>query len=116
MIEIFVDDVMGRNYDVITFVSKYHFFRRPSVANFAEIIKIAVMFFKTTFKDPEKVKKIRNYVLKCMISITVFLDITKVADFQRKNAAFSKTQGVCHVVYIIHVKFQHFKICVTDFR
>ena len=37
----------------------------PRVANFADIIKTATMFIKTTFKDSEKVKRIRNYVLKC---------------------------------------------------
>ena len=34
-----------------------------------------------------------------MQSISAFLDITKVADFWRKNAV-SRTQGVCHVIYI----------------
>ena len=31
-------------------------------------------------------------------SIPVFLDIVKLADFQRKNADVSKTQAVCHVI------------------
>ena len=35
-----------------------------------------------------------------MQSISVFLDITKVADFRWKNADDSRTQGVCHVIYI----------------
>ena len=35
-----------------------------------------------------------------MQSISVFLDITKVADFRLKNADVSRTQGVCHVIYI----------------
>ena len=38
--------------------------RRSRVANFAEIIKIATMFIKTTFRDSNKIKIIRNYVLK----------------------------------------------------
>ena len=58
---------MDRNYDVITFISVYLFLRRSRVANFADIIKIASLFIKTTFKDPKKVKRIRNYVLKCNI-------------------------------------------------
>ena len=37
---------MYGNYDVIIFI-----LRRPRVANFAEIIKIATRFIKTTFKD-----------------------------------------------------------------
>ena len=39
--------------------------RRPRVTNFADIIKIATMFIKTTVKDSQKVKRIRNYVSKC---------------------------------------------------
>ena len=35
-----------------------------------------------------------------MKSLSVFLDITKVADFQWENADVSRTQGVCHVIYI----------------
>ena len=30
--------------------------------------------------------------------ISVFLDITKFADFKGKNAYVSRTQGVCHVI------------------
>ena len=37
--------------------------RRPRVANFDDIIKIATMFVKKTFKDSKKVRGIRNYVL-----------------------------------------------------
>ena len=36
--------------------------RRPRVANFVDIIKIATMFTKTTLKDARKVKRIKNYV------------------------------------------------------
>ena len=38
--------------------------RKAAVANLAEIIKILTIFIKTNFKDSEKVKRIRNYVLK----------------------------------------------------
>ena len=50
---------MGRNYDVITFIS-----RRPSVAIFAETIKIVTIFVKKIPKDSRKVKRIRIYVSK----------------------------------------------------
>ena len=33
-------------------------------------------------------------------SISVFLDIAKFADFWWKNANVSRTQAVCHVIYI----------------
>ena len=32
--------------------------------------------------------------------MSVFLDITKVADFQWKNNGASRTQEMCHVIYI----------------
>ena len=35
-----------------------------------------------------------------MQSITVFLDITKIAYFWWKNADVIRTQGVCHVIYV----------------
>ena len=38
--------------------------RRLRVANFPDIIKISTMFIKKTFKDSNKVKRIRNFVLK----------------------------------------------------
>ena len=54
-----------------------------------------------------------------MQSITAYLDITKVDDFQQKNPDVSKTQGVCHVIFLFFGssldKF-HFMIRVTDFR
>ena len=54
------------------------------------MIKIAIIFIEANFKDFETTfKSIRNYV-QC---ISVFIDITKVADFQSKNADVSRTQG-----------------------
>ena len=34
--------------------------RRSRVANFADMIKIASMFIKTTFKDLKKIKELEN--------------------------------------------------------
>ena len=53
---------MGKNYDVITFISKYLILRKPGVVIFAYIIRIVTMFIKTTTKDSRKVKAIRNYL------------------------------------------------------
>ena len=39
--------------------------RRLRVADFANIIKIATMFIKTTFEVSKNVLKIRSYVSKC---------------------------------------------------
>ena len=35
-----------------------------------------------------------------MQSVSVFIDITKVADFSWKNADVRRTQGVCHVIHV----------------
>ena len=45
----FFDDVMNIYHDVIIFISKYLYFKRARVANFADIIKTATIFIKTTF-------------------------------------------------------------------
>ena len=55
-------NVIDRNYDVITFISKYHYFRKTI---FADIIKTVTRFIKKMFKDSRKIKRIRNYVSKC---------------------------------------------------
>ena len=52
------------NYDVITSTSKYFCFKK-TYSFFADIIKIVTMFINTIFKDPQKIKRIRNYVSKC---------------------------------------------------
>ena len=54
---------MDKSDDVITFFSKYLCFKKVWTANFAGIIKIAIIFIKTTFKD--SINTIRTYVLKC---------------------------------------------------
>ena len=59
MSQIFIGDVVDRNYDAITFN-----LRRPKVAIFTDIIKIAIMFIKTILKDSKKVKRIGSYISK----------------------------------------------------
>ena len=48
---------MDRNHD-LAFISKHLFLRRPRVANFVDIIKIATTFIKITLKDSKKVKEL----------------------------------------------------------
>ena len=56
------------------------------------------MTIKRTFKDSKKVKRMRNYVLiKCNLYLYFLI---KAADFTRKNADASKSQGLFHVIYI----------------
>ena len=40
--------------------------RRSRVANFADMIKIASMFIKTTFKDFKKIKELENMNLNAI--------------------------------------------------
>ena len=54
---------MDKNYDVIVFISKCRY-RKDRVANFADIIKVTIMFIEITFKDLKKSKRIRDYLLK----------------------------------------------------
>ena len=58
---------MDKDYDVITFIWKYLYFKEAWVVNFADIIKFATIFIKTTYKDSKKVKRFRNYLLKCSL-------------------------------------------------
>ena len=68
------------------------------VANFAVIIKIATVYIKTTITGSKKFEK-KKFCIK-MQSISVILDITKAADFQLKNADFTKNQRVCYMNYM----------------
>ena len=46
----------------------------------------------------KKRERIKNYILKCIyICISWYI---KVANFRWKNADVSKTQGICHVIYM----------------
>ena len=56
--------------------------RRPGVAIFLDIIKILPMFIKTIFKDSRKLENM--YQNANVLSISLFLNITKFADFRKK--------------------------------
>ena len=53
--------------------------RKPKVANFADVSKIATMFIKTALKDSNKLERIRNHLLKW---IYICISWTKVTDFR----------------------------------
>ena len=44
---------MDRNYDITNFDSNF-ILRMPGLANFADIVKIAIVFIKTTFIKTQK--------------------------------------------------------------
>ena len=71
---------MDRNYEVVIFSSKFLFLRGALVVIFADIIKIVTMFTKTIFQDSRKLEKYEKLCIK-MQSISLFLDIAKLADF-----------------------------------
>ena len=58
---------MDRNYNVITFIAKYLYFR---VAICADIKKIIIIFIKRIFKDQKKLKELeityQNAVYICI--------------------------------------------------
>ena len=56
---------MGRFYDVITSFQDPFILTKLGADNFADIIKIAILFIKITFKDSLKVSRITNYALEC---------------------------------------------------
>ena len=63
---------MVKNYDSIIFISKYRYLRmRAGVTNFAGIIKILIVFIKTTFKDSKKLKEL-EIVYQNAIYICIF--------------------------------------------
>ena len=88
----FAVDVRDRNYDVITLISKYLILRRPRVANFADIIKI-----KTTFKDWKKIKRIRNYILKCICTCISWCN----KSCWKKMIFLQNSRGVPRDLYIV---------------
>ena len=65
---------MNKNYDVITFILQNTIIlRKPRLANFVDIIKIATLFIKTTCKDLKKIKGVRNYVLRCNLYLYLMI-------------------------------------------
>ena len=58
----------------MTLFQNYLILRRPIVANFADIIKVAPIFIKAIFEDSEN-------VMYSNTSISILLDVTKVVDF-----------------------------------
>ena len=68
-------------------------FGRPRVPNFADIIKIATFFIRTTFKDSNK------------IAIFILISIKQKLRISGKNADVGRTQGVCHGIYTFFGSF-----------
>ena len=54
----FIDDVIDRNYGVISVISKCPYSRSPGVPIFADIIKIITRFSKECLRTQEKLKEL----------------------------------------------------------
>ena len=66
--------------------------RRPRVANFAGIIKIATMFIKKTFKDPQKSLKSEKLLIR-MQSTHFLIHLIEASDFQWKVLMSAEYKG-----------------------
>ena len=88
---------MNKNYDVMFFFQITFILRITREANFAEIIKTATIFNKISLKTQLNQKN-QKLCIK-MQSISIFPDITKVANFYFKNDDVGRTQGVSHIIY-----------------
>ena len=58
LIKLSYDNFFYRNARVTKLWSHDHIYKRPRVANFADIIKIATTFLKITLKDSKKFKEL----------------------------------------------------------
>ena len=112
---------MDRNYDVITLISKYLYFKK---AIFAYIMKIVTIFIKTIFKDSKKVKRIRNYVSKCSLYLYFLIQRNLLISGEKMLMSAELKWCVAWIIYFFdllwvrynYAKFYHCRICVRDFR
>ena len=65
--------------------------------------KLQPCLLKQALKIQKKLKELEICIK--MQSIPVFPDVTKIADFQWKNADVSRIQAVCHMIYMLFGSF-----------
>ena len=70
------------------------------MANFPDIIKIAYIFIKKTFKDSNQGKRIRIYVLKCNLNL-YFLVHQNLVIYGEKMLMSAEIKGFYHVIYVV---------------
>ena len=80
--------------------------RRPRVAFFADIFKIVTMFIKTIFKDSGKVKRIKNYLLKCNIYL-YFLIYQNMLISGEKILMSAELKGCVTWLLLFWIFFRH---------
>ena len=74
--------------------------KRPTVANFVDIVKTPTMFIKNTFKDSKTVKRIRNYEFKCNLYL-YFLVYQNLLISMRKHWCQPNSIGVSNDLYFL---------------
>ena len=115
---------MDRNFDTITFTLKYLYFRKSRVSSIAGIIKIATIVIKTTSKDSEIVKRIRNYVLKWNLYLHFLIKQKLLISGAKMLMPAEIKVCITWFIYFWYLlsmsyncaKFHHCRICVTNFR
>ena len=74
--------------------------KRPTVANFVDIVKTPTMFIKNTFKDSKTVKRTRNYEFKCNLYL-YFLVYQNLLISMRKHWCQPNSIGVSNDLYFL---------------
>ena len=116
----FVSDVMYKNYEFITFISKYRYLRTPFLLKSSKLQPCLLTKF---LKTQKKVKE-----LEIMYQNAIFICIpwySNICWFLANDANVSRIQRVCHVIHIffnlLWVRYNCSKvhqcwICVAGFK
>ena len=96
----------------------------PRVGNFTNIIKIVPLFIKPTIRDSKKVKKIKNYVLKCNLYLYFLIKQKFLISCEKKLMSPVLKECVTWFTCFVDLlqlkyncaKFHHCRICATDVR
>ena len=92
---------MDISYNLISFISKYLYFKKV----FAEIIEIVTIFIKANFKDSKKLKSKELEVKYQHATKSVFLDIVQFADFRQKILMLPELKG-CVTWFVFWIFFR----------
>ena len=93
----FVDDDIVKNYGVITFIVKYLYFKKDWSCQFCWHHQNCNSGYQKISKNSKKSKQLRK-----MLSVFVFSDVAKFANFWWKNFHVNRTQRVCHRPLPLH--------------
>ena len=85
----FVDDNIVKNYDVITFIVKYLYFKKDWSSQFCWHHQNCNGGYQKISKNSKKSKQLPK-----MLSVFVFFDVAKFANFRWKNSHVNRTQRV----------------------